>query len=158
MRLELCVGLLAVGALGCDLDAAVFVAPSVTSSSVTVMPSGLVTGVSGTIELNLRLGSRASGPAEVTLQSLSLTNADRSVTVVDTVGASPNPTFPVTVGVDSDVTVSFSVDAADNQLAADAVDILCGSGDLVYVLVLDDTLRGGSITAEGDPVTPAGCP
>lgn len=143
---------------GCDLDAAVFVEPTIESSSVTVTPSGLVTGLSGAFELELHLGSRASGPGEVTLRSVSLTNADRSSTVVDAVGALPSPSFPVTVAVDSDQLVSFTVSADDNQLEAAAVDTLCGSGDLVYVVVLDDSLRGGSVTAVGEPVTPSGCP
>lgn len=143
---------------GCDLDAAVFVEPTITSSSVMVTPSGLVTGLSGGLELELHLGSRASGPSDVTLQSVSLTNVDRSITVVDAVGALPDPPFPITVEVDSDQLVSLTVSSDENQLEAAAVDTLCGSGDLVYVVILDDALRGGTVTADSEPVTPTGCP
>ncbi len=144
--------------VGCDPDAAVFVEPTITSSSVSVTTSGLVTGLSGAIALNLHLGPRASGPGEVTLQAVSLTNADRSVTLVEAVGALPAPAFPVSVPVDADVGVALTVSADENMLAADAATALCGSGALVYVVVLDDTLRGGTVTAAGDPVDPAGCP
>jgi hypothetical protein len=144
--------------IGCDPDAAVFVEATIESSSVTITPSGLVTGVSGGIELNLHLGPRASGPGEVTLGAISLTTGDRLTTLVEAVGAQPNPQFPVTVGLDSDVKVSFTVGAEDNLLEADAVDTLCGSGDLAYVVVLDDTLRGGSVSTASEPVAPSGCP
>lgn len=156
---RLIVALLLGGALsGCNLDAAVFVEPTISSAAVAVTPSGLVTGVSGNIELNLHLGPRASGPGEVTLGSISMTNADRSVTLVDAVGAQPSVSFPVSVGVDSDVPVSFTVNADDNLLEADAVTTLCGAGGLVYVVVLDDTLRGGTVSVASEPVMPSGCP
>ncbi len=142
---------------GCP-DTAVFVEPTITVSSIEVTTSGLVTGVSGEIQLELHLGPRASGPGEVTLSAISLTSGDRKTTLVDSIGATPTPRFPITVGVDGDATVSFTVSADDNLLAADAVDTLCGSGDLSYVIVLDGSLRGGSVSAAASPVTPTGCP
>ena len=142
----------------CDLDAAVFVEPTVEGASAAISASGLVTGLSGEIDLNLHLGPRASGPGDVTLRSISLTNADRSETLVEAVGAVPNPVFPVTVGVDSDVAIRFDVPADENLLDADAMSTLCSAGDLVYVIVLEDALRGGTVSAASNPVTPTGCP
>lgn len=150
--------LLALSLLACSPDAAVFVDPTIESASVAITASGLVTGVSGAIGMNLHLGPRASEAGEVTLKAISLTNADRSTTLIESVGATPTPAFPVTVAIDSDVKVSFAVDAEDNLLEADAMATLCGAGDLVYVVVLEDSLSGGPVTRGSDPVTPSGCP
>jgi hypothetical protein len=151
--------LLGAGLSGCiDTDAAVFVDATIVDASATVESSSLVTALSGSFTLQLHLGPRANDAAEVKLNAVSVTNPDRTVTLVDALGALPSQPFPLTVGIDSDVSVTFSAPADENQLEAAKAAEICGAGGLVFVVVLDDSLRGGSITPASDAVVPAGCP
>jgi hypothetical protein len=148
----------ALSMVGCfDPDVAVYVDATVSAPSAAVEMSGLVAAMSGSLQLDMHLGPRAEGASTVSLQSLSVTNADRTTTLLDVFAATPEPQFPLEVGVNSDVGVTFTATAADNQLEPEARDELCGAGGLVYVVVLDDSLRGGSVTAASEVFTPT-CP
>jgi hypothetical protein len=154
-------GLLVLSGLmaGCfEADPAVFVEAEIDDASANVMSSTLVAALSGSFTLNLHLGPLADDAAEVKLNAVSLTNSDRTVTFVDAVGALPSAPFPVTVPVDGDVSVVFTVSADENELEVAKGTELCAAGGLTYVVVLDDSLRGGTIVPVSDAVMPSGCP
>jgi hypothetical protein len=147
------------GATGCiDTDAAVFVDASISNPSATVSPETLGTTLAGRFDANLHLGPRASGPADVTLGTVSLLGADRTTTLVDVVAVATAPTFPVTVPVDGDVFVAVTFVEQDNLLEASAYGELCAAGSVVISAALDDALRGGTISVVSEPFAPSGCP
>jgi len=124
-----------------DADAAVFVDASVSNPSVTAMGSSLVTVLEGGFRLGLHLGPRASGSSSVSLGKFALTNADRSLTLVDPLDVTTSTTFPVTVEVDSDVTVDFTI--ATDDAPADTLSAVCGASGLRITGSIQDSLQDG---------------
>jgi hypothetical protein len=147
---------LVVGAVGgcIDTDAAVFVEVAIGAPSLSVQQSSLVTALSGSFEVLLHLGPRASGPSQVKLVSFAVTDSSGNDVVAPLAGEA-SPPFPVSVDVDSDVTVAVAVNG--QELAADAVTDLC-AGPVTIVATLDDSLRGAIVAGSSAPVVPAGCP
>lgn len=144
---------------GCiDTDPAVFVDASILAANATVAQETLVTTIEGSCLLGLHLGPRASGPAEIQLGAVSVTNADQTATLVDVLSVSADRPLPVSVPVDSDVNVSLGFDAQDNLLETATYDALCGAATIVIRVALDDSLRGGTTTVASAPFAPAGCP
>ncbi len=142
----------------CDPDTAVFVEATIASVNLSVTQSSLVTAVSGSFLLRLHLGPRASDASEVDLGAFSVTNEAQDLTIHEPLGVDPDPTFPVTVDVDSDVHVTVAIPEQDNQMDVDALDLLCAGDGVRIVGALDDALRGGTITVASAPAHPSGCP
>ncbi len=158
---------LAMGALWCTLggvvgcpntDAAVFVDLSIENPSAAVQTSVLATAVSGSFDLRLHLGPRATDSSEVTLRALSITNDDLTTTVVSPLAVTTDPAFPVTVAVDSDVVVNIEFAAADNEVEASAVDLLCDPGGIVISGAFDDSLEDALKSVSSWPFQVSGCP
>src|SRR5262245_41773084 len=154
--------LAAIGALsltGCpDPDAAVFVEPTIDDPTATLQMSALVAALDGSFTLNLHLGPRASGQSLAQLKQLSLTSEDRSATLIAPLEVTTDPSFPVTVPVDSDVTVAISFAADDNSTELSQVPALCDPNGIVIVGTLDDSLRGASIPVASAPFQVQSCP
>ncbi|MBW2524441.1 MAG: hypothetical protein JRI23_09710 [Deltaproteobacteria bacterium] len=145
--------------VGCiDTDPAVFVEAGIENAQATVAQETLATTIEGSFDVALHLGPRASGPADVGLGRVSVLSGDQASTLVDVLAVEPSPPFPVTVPVDGDVRVAVSFAAADNLLEADDYDALCAAGAAVVSAALDDSLRGGTISAVSVPFVLAGCP
>ncbi len=140
---------------GCDPDTAVFVEASIENASLSMTSSGLTAAVGGTFDVRLHLAERASGPAEVDNLGFSITSGQ--TTLVDVVGATISPSFPVTVDPGSDVVVTFSLAPDDNLVDSANVDALCQSPGVVIIGAVDDSLRGGSVDITSDPVAVSGC-
>ncbi len=139
-----------------DTDTAVFVDATLDNPTLTVDQATLGTSMSGSFELTLHLGARASGPSEVTFQSFSLKDANGDV-IVESLPVEASSPSPITVepgGADSVVT--FSIDTGADLLAAEVVDQIC-AGEVFISGVIDDSLATSSTPVESEPFSPAGC-
>jgi len=145
--------------MGCpDTDAAVFVELSIQNPTLEVETSVLATAVSGSFDLRLHLGPRATDAAEVTLGSLSVTNHDQTITLIAPLAAVPNPAEPWIVNVDSDVDVSFTIDGLDNEVEVEAVDALCDPGGIIISGAFDDSLEDALKPVTSRVFHATGCP
>ncbi len=143
---------------GCiDTDAAVFLDATLESPALEVSASSLATGLSGSTTLSLHLGPRAAGSSTAKVVTLSLVSADGATTLAPTLGFTSTPALPVTVNVDDTVSVALALAASDNPLQTDAAAALC-AGSIRFRAVIDDSLRGGSVTSESDAFAATGCP
>jgi hypothetical protein len=149
---------LAANAMGCDPDTAVFVDASVSGVVLSAEQSSLSTGVGGFFVLSLHLGDRASDASEVGLGAFSITDASRSETLVPSLEFTSDPSFPVTVDVDSTVEIQATLAPEDNLVEADLLDALCAPGGVVVVGALDDPLAGGTIDVASAATPVTGCP
>jgi len=147
------------GLCGCpNTDAAVFVKPTIVDPTASLEQSSLATGLGGGFTLKLHLGPRAADSSTVTLEQLSVLNADRTATVVQTLAVSTDPAFPVTVNVDSEELVAVQFAATDNLLAPAAQAELCAGGGIVVSGVIHDSLLGATTPVVSVPFAPSGCP
>lgn len=140
-----------------DTDAAVFVEATVQAAALSVQGSSLVTGLGGGATLSLHLGPRASGPSTATIVGVSLVSASGTDTLASTLGFTSDPPLPTTVGVDDTIPVTLTFDPADNELPAMARDAICAAEVRVRV-VIDDSLRGSSVTTDSAPFQVTNCP
>ncbi len=159
-RLVPSLGSLAAGltlALGCNTDAAVFVAPTIETPSITVTKEALGTKVTGGFTLKLHLGARASGASQVTLTSFSLKSADQKTTYVDTLPFQSDKPSPIAVAEDSDTNAAITIDTGANLLPAAVHDTVCAGGQIVVSGVLQDSLETAATPFVSAPFAPSGC-
>ncbi|MEM1029854.1 MAG: hypothetical protein AAF928_12090 [Myxococcota bacterium] len=142
---------------GCDPDTAVFVEPTLEGGALSLQTSSLGVGVGGGFEAVLRLGERASGASDVTLEEVSIADVDRTRTLVANVQVTSTTSFPVSVGVDEQAMVRFDLAPEDNFGDASLAEDLCAQ-PVVLVAVFDGSLRGGTVDAVTEPISPDGCP
>ena len=136
---------------GCiDTDATVFVEPTVESAQLDATQSSLAVGLKGSFLVRLRLGSRAADTSEVSLKGFSVIAGDQ--TIVDSLKVVAAPSFPVAVGVDTEVLVDVTFSETDNTIETSAYSILCSGGGAQIVGVFDGSLRGGAIDATSDVI------
>ena len=156
---------LALAASACvNTDPAVFVEARITGPSAKVTASavaGFGAKLDGLFVVSLHLGARASGPSEVSLRAFSITNADQTKTLVDTLPVAYADTTqhdPVTVEPDSTVPVPLSFTTGKALLKADEQDALCKAGGLRIVGALQDSLQSGATPLTSEVFLPTGCP
>jgi hypothetical protein len=143
---------------GCpDDDAAVFVEPSIQAPAATVGAETLGTSLAGSFQLSLHLGPRASDDSEVGVGAFTLQSSDQQTTFVSPLEVTADRELPVTVAVDSDVTVGFSFDTGADLLPADVAADLCGAGGLVISGVIEDSLQDGATPVVSPVFIPSGC-
>jgi hypothetical protein len=144
---------------GCvNTDTAIFVEAGVENPVLAVVDGPLGATLEGGFDLTLRLGARASGASETAFVSFSIKSADETQVLVEDVPVTSGTTSPVTVEPDGEeLVVSFTVDQAGDVLPSDAVDALC-AGDVVFSVVLDDSLSTTTTLAASEPFTVSGCP
>lgn len=159
MTRALAAGALAAALPACvaDNEAIVFVEPSIEEPSVAVSKGALGATITGSFRLVLRLGPRASGPSQVTLQKFEITNADQSKSIVGTLETTADKSFPVTVNLDSEESVLFTIDLGGAVLPASAADELCGAGGLKIAGTIRDSLEDGATPARSAVFQPSGC-
>jgi hypothetical protein len=159
LGLAFVVGVLAAALSGCvaDNEAIVVVAPSVEEASVTVSKGALGTTISGSFQLVLRLGPRASGASQVTVQKFEITSADQTKSIVPTLETTADATFPLTVNLDSEERVLFTIDLGGSVLPATAADELCGAGGLKIAGTIKDSLQDGATPVASAVLEPSGC-
>lgn len=142
--------------LGCNTDAAVFVAPTVESPSLAISKQALGTKISGSLTLKLHLSARASGPSSVTLQSFSLKSADQKTVFADALPFQADKPSPIAVAEDSTTSVTITIDTGANLLPTSVHDGAC-AGQVVVTGVLQDSLDTGATTFASAAFTPTGC-
>ena len=159
MTRALAVGALATALPACiaDNEAVVFVEPRIEEPSVAVSKGALGTTISGSFRLFLRLGPRASGPSQVTLQKFEITSADQMKSIVPTLEATADTMFPLTVNLDSEESALFTIDLGGSVLPASAADELCGAGGLKIAGTIRDSLMDGATPAASAVFQPSGC-
>jgi hypothetical protein len=159
--------LLAPCLLGCpNTDAAVFVAASIESPSLTVgMPGPLVSGITGGgFTLDLHLGARASGPSTTTLDPFSIVDTTMKNTLVSLIEVQASSGFTngsTTVQPDTSPSVPFTIQMKQLGTGMDDTFMqLCMAGQVVIAGGVTDSLMGGTTPTPvySTPFTPTGCP
>ena len=145
--------------LGCiNTDAAVFVEAELTKPQIEVLESSLAVGLEGQATLTLHLGPRASGPSEVSLLGISLLAENAQSVLVESIAVRSEPSFPITLPLDSDRSAVLHIDGPDNSLSTNVKTTLCGASAVMLQVVLDDGLRGATTIATSGPFGLSGCP
>lgn len=152
-------GVLGMGGLHCiaDNEAIVLVEPSIEQPAVTVNQGALGTGLTGSFQLKLMLGPRASGPSSVNIDKFELVSADQSKSLVATLEAKSTQAFPVSVELDSEQSLPFTIDFGAMLLPANAYADICGAGGVRIKGSIRDSLKDGPTPCVSDVVMPAGC-
>ena len=152
-------GALGASLAGCvaDNETIVFVAPKLEEPSVTVATGALGTTLSGGFRLRLQLGPRASGPSQVTVEKFAIANADQSPSIVPTLETTADADFPVTIDLDSEKNVTFTIDYGGSVLPSATADELCGAGGLRIAGTVKDSLMDGATPVASDVFMPSGC-
>jgi hypothetical protein len=141
-----------------NTDTAIFVEAGVESPSLGVVDGPLGATLDGGFDLTLRLGARASGPSETTFVSFSIKSADDTQVIVEDVPVTSGVSSPVTVEPDGEeVVISFTIEQDGDVIPSELVDTLC-AGEVVYSVVVDDSLATTTTLATSEPFTVAGCP
>jgi hypothetical protein len=137
---------------GCiDADTAVFVEASIASPAAAVSAGALGTNLTASFQLKLHLGSRASGPSQVSIRSFEIASAART-TLVPSLEVTTSTSLPVEVAPGSDVLVDFAFDTSTEgaPLPADAAMPLCATDGIRIVGAIEDSLEDGATPVASD--------
>ena len=129
------VGLAAASLGGCVEQEGVLLEASLASPSLTVSASPLTTELTGSFDIELALGERASDPTTVKLGTFSL-ERDGEV-LLNPLDFVTNPTFPLDVGVGESKHVDATLN--DSEGEPELATTLCAA-ELAIVGTLTDTL------------------
>jgi hypothetical protein len=141
-----------------NTDTAIFVEAGVERPSLDVVDGPLGATLDGGFDLTLRLGARASGPSETAFVSFSIKSADETQVIVEDVPVTSSVSSPVTVEPDGEeVVISFTIEQGGDVIPSEVVDSLC-AGEVVYSVVLDDSLSTTTTVASSEPFSVTGCP
>ena len=166
LRRSLLVALL-LATCSCGSKDAVSVSGTLANPQVVVgkAPGGLVSNLSGSFEVALELGARASEPASVDFAVFSLVRADNAMPVLDAPqgkplswSASPPPPVQLSPGDKKTVLVTIETSGAPMELPAADKEAVCGAGQLRVV----GTIRDGAGDTWSQPISsspflPSGC-
>lgn len=153
--LLLTAGFVAFGS-GCNTDAAVFVTPTVETPSLTVSKTtnGLGTQLDGSLFLRLHLGARASGPSQVTLTAINVTNDVGSGDYVDNIPYTTDQSSPIDVEEDSDVNVKITLSTGASLQPLALYDTICKGGKVVITGIFNDSLQDTGTKFTSDSFAP----
>ncbi len=145
--------------LGCiNTDPAVFVVPTLSTPAATVTEAALGTSFSGSFNLDLHLGPRASGPSKVTLGEFSIEDAAQTTPIVSALKLTSTTTFPVTVELDSDVNADFTFGTGKGVVVSSVATQLCATAGVVISGTIQDSLMDTSTPTFSPVFHPSGCP
>jgi len=155
---------LATIACSCAGKDAVSVSASLGNASVAVSqpPGGLVSNLSGSFDISLELGKRASGSADVTLSSFSLVGAS---TEADLLGKPLSFTSslpsPIHLAPGDSTTAHLTLESASTpgkpiEISTAEASTICSAGQLKIVGTLQDS-AGETIQVASPPFSPSGC-
>jgi len=144
---------------GCvgENEEVVFVEPSITAPEATIEGGVLGATVSGSYKLELVLGPRASGPSTVKIGAAAITDALNQQSVVPSISLISDTELPVTVQLDSKVTVGFLFDLEDQTIPQETANALCLPGGVRIAMTLQDSLQDGATTVASNVFKPTGC-
>ncbi|NUP09402.1 MAG: hypothetical protein HOW73_25395 [Polyangiaceae bacterium] len=148
--------LLVTGAGCIDTDTAVFVDATIDNAEATVEEEALGIHLTGSFQLTLHLGARASGESSVTFGSFSLIDENDTVVVesLPVVSSEPAP-FTVEPG-GADTAVTFTIDTGVDLLPAEVKDAIC-AGPVIVSGIIEDSLATTSTPVESEAFSAAGC-
>jgi hypothetical protein len=118
----------------------------VTDESIQVT-NGAFGGLQGSFKLQLVLGSEANGSTQVSLGKIELQTEGGAV-LANLSDALPEPMFPIALNKGESKQVLFTL--KDISVEHDAA---C-AGRVRIVASVMDTLKAGTVSVQGDPVTP----
>ncbi len=158
-RTPLVLALLALitGCIGDD-EAIIFVNPSVSSPDANITGSILGSTVSGSFQLRLVLGPRASGSSTVTFGSVNITDASGKTTIVPSLSLTPSKTFPLDVPPSSDINVDVSFNIGDKTVPMMTTEALCTTSGVTISGTINDSLQNAATPFVSDMFKPTGCP
>src|SRR5262249_5350752 len=140
-----------------NTDAAVFVEPTATNPAATVMGSALGVSLTGSFDLKLHLGPRATGPSMVTPGTFTILDAQQMGAIVSPLPVTTTPPFPVTVELDSDVNMAAKFDTGTTLLMTDVKTKLCDPAGVVIGGAIQDSLQNHATPFTSAVFHPAGC-
>lgn len=145
------------GCIGED-EAIIFVDPSVSSPEATIAGSVLGSTVTGSFQLRLVLGPRASDSSTVTIGSVNITDAESKSAVVSGLSLTPSQSFPLTVAPSSDVKIDVTFDMGDKTVSMPTTDALCMAPGVRIAGTINDSLQEVATPFASDVFAPMGCP
>lgn len=151
---------LATFSTGCigDDEAIIFVDPSVSSPEGTVVTNVLGSTITGSFQLRLVLGPRATGASKVTIGSVNITDAQGKTTIVPSLSVMPDKPFPLDVPPSSDINVVVAYDLGDKTIPMTATDALCAGAGVAISGTIMDSLQTTATPFLSESFKPTGCP
>lgn len=129
-----------IGCIGDD-EAIIFVEPSVASPHATLASSVLGSTVTGSFQLRLVLGPRASDSSTVTIGSVNITDAENKTAVLSGLSLTSSPPFPLNVAPSTDVNVDVAFDMGNKTVSTQAADALCNVPGVRIAGTINDSLQ-----------------
>ena len=147
----------------CASKDAISISGTVTNPSVAVAQNGLVTTVSGSFDLFLELGSRASDATDVGYTSFSLLKASDNKEVLSSpLSVKGSAASPIHLNPGETSTVHFTIGnsaSKPQETAKGDYATVCESGQLIVTATITDSFNGGQgQTISSAPFQPSGCP
>ena len=146
MRLSSTLWVLPVLLVACGSASDLSLSVHISDESIQVT-DGAFSGLEGSFQLQLVLGSEANGSTQVSLGKFEL-QTEAGEFLADLGDATPEPMFPINLNKGESKRVVFTVDGigVDRDLAC--------AGRVRIVGSLMDTLKGGSDPVRSEPITP----
>lgn len=146
---------------GINTDPTLFVTATAKDPMANVTKVAAGTSATGGFTIALHLGARASGSADVTLNSFQITTTDKKTVVVDSVPLKPvGATLPVTLEPGDDEDLKVEIDLGSKLFTSDEGTKLCAfssPSSLIFTGSINDTLRGGALPLDSGVITVTGC-
>jgi hypothetical protein len=143
---------------GCvSTDTCVFVCPKIAAPAAMVLSATLGATVTGSFDLDLHLGPRASGPSTVTLGEFSILDAAQKGTIVTPLSLTGSLGSNIIVLPDSDAQDSFKFNTGTKTLPNTVVPSLCAPAGVVIGGTFQDSLTGMSTPVSSSVFHVSGC-
>jgi hypothetical protein len=143
---------------GCvSTDTAIFVTPKITAPAAMVLSATLGATVTGSFDLDLHLGPRASGPSTVTLGEFSILDAAQKGPIVTPLSLTGSLGSSIIVLPDSDAQGLFMFSEGTKTLPNTVVPSLCASAGVVIGGAFRDSLTGMSTPVSSSVFHVSGC-
>lgn len=155
--LLVCISTLTMGCIGDD-EAIVFVEPTLLSPQATIAGSVLGSTVTGSFQLRLVLGPRASGPSSVGISSVNITDAAGKTTLVPSLSLTTSQSFPLAVPPSSDITVDVTYDIGNKTVSMAETATLCAAAGVTISGAIQDSLQNAATPFASEVFKPSGCP
>lgn len=139
-------------------EAIIFVEPTVSSPQVNVINGILGATVTGSFQLRLVLGPRASGSSTVSFGSVNITDAAGKTAIVSSLSVTPSKPFPIDVAPESDITVDVPFDLANKTIPMATLEALCTGSNVTISGTITDSLLDTATPFASESFKPMGCP
>lgn len=145
------------GCIGDD-EAIIFVDPSVSAPEGTVVSNVLGSTITGSFQLRLVLGPRASGSSKVTIGSVNITDAQGKSTIVPSLSVMTSQSFPLDVPPSSDINIDVTYDLGGATIPMATAEALCMPAGVAISGTISDSLHSAATPFLSESFKPMGCP